>query len=76
MTAITRDELSTGGAYPIGMQTMTYPQGCFCNKTLVFCGNAVRSTLKRPGTADAPVGIEIKVHPHVETVADGEVSSI
>ena len=32
--------------YPIGVQTMVYPQGCFCNKTLTFCGNAVRSTLK------------------------------
>ena len=58
--------------FPIGVQTMDYPQGCFCNKTLVFCGNAVRSTLKPPGAAAAAMGIEIKVHPHSETLADGE----
>lgn len=63
----------TGGAgFPIGVQTMTYPSGCFCNKTLVFCGNAVRSTLKPPGTPGAPLAIQTKVHPHAETVTDGE----
>eukprot|EP01047_Picozoa_sp_COSAG01_P045184 COSAG01_NODE_4144_length_5300_cov_3.103057_2_plen_532_part_00 len=59
-------------SYPIGVQTMVYPQGCFCNKTLTFCGNAVRSTLKPPSDPRAPLAIQVKVHPHAETLADGE----
>jgi hypothetical protein len=59
-------------AFPIGVQTMDYPTGCFCNKTLVFCGNAVRSTLKPPNSASAPLAIQVKAHPHAETLADGE----
>ena len=59
-------------AFPIGVQTMDYPQGCFCNKTLVFCGNAVRSTLKPPTSGSGPLAIQVKAQPHAETLADGE----
>ena len=29
---------SGSASYPIGVQTMDYPTGCFSNKTLTFCG--------------------------------------
>ena len=38
----------------------------------VFCGNAVRSTLKPPSSPSAPLAIQAKAHPHAETLADGE----
>ena len=62
-----------GGAYPIGIQTMDYPQGCFCNKTLTYCGNAVRSLLRPPGfERDSPMALQVKSHPHTETIGDSE----
>ena len=63
---------SGSASYPIGVQTMDYPIGCFSNKTLTFCGNAVRSTLKPPSEPRAPLAIQVKAHPHAETLADGE----
>jgi hypothetical protein len=62
-----------GAAYPIGVQTMDYPQGCFCNKTLTYCGNTVRSTLQPPGLKqDSPMALQVKPHPYTEVIGDGE----